>query len=115
MARNSLIHQILKNLFEHENFISNSEWTWIACKYSIETISSVVRNNLEFEQVQVVFVMQRNEPFHTMTLFVPALILTILAPIGLILPGKILQKCLYIMLQNIKSCKCIADLSIEMN
>ena len=32
--------------------------------------------------------MQRNEPFYTLTLFLPILILTVLAPIGLILPGK---------------------------
>ena len=32
--------------------------------------------------------MQRNEPFYTLTLFLPILILTVLAPIGLILPGR---------------------------
>ena len=32
--------------------------------------------------------MQRTEPFYTMTLFLPILMLTILAPVGLILPSK---------------------------
>ena len=31
--------------------------------------------------------MQRNAPFFTLTLFVPILLLTVLAPVGLILPG----------------------------
>ena len=31
--------------------------------------------------------MQRTDPFYTMTLFLPILMLTILSPVGLILPG----------------------------
>ena len=54
----------------------------------VQTVTSVVRNNLDFSQIVVDFKMQRTEPFYTMTLFLPVFILTILAPIGLILPGK---------------------------
>ena len=54
----------------------------------VTTVTSAVRNNLDFSQIVVVFNMQRNEPFYTLTLFLPILILTVLAPIGLILPGK---------------------------
>ena len=32
--------------------------------------------------------MQRNSPFFTLTVFVPILLLTVLAPVGLILPGN---------------------------
>ena len=74
---------------QHENFISNSEWNWKSYSYSVKTVKSVVRNNLEFSQLVINLHMQRNEPFYSLTLFVPILILTVLAPIGLILPGEI--------------------------
>ena len=34
------------------------------------------------------FEMYRNEPFFTLTLFLPIVVLTLLSPIGLILPGN---------------------------
>ena len=75
------------NRFEHENYLSNGEWTLKSYSYKVETVTSVVRNNLEFSELVITFEMQRNDPFFTMTLFVPIFILTVLAPIGLILPG----------------------------
>ena len=72
---------------QHENYVPSSEWNWLGCHYTISSTTSAVRNNLEFQQLVITFPMQRHDPFHTMTLFVPALILTILAPLGLILPG----------------------------
>ena len=76
------------NRHKHENYISNSEWNWKSYSYNVETVTSVVRNNLQFSQLVVTFDMQRNDPFFSLTLFVPILILTVLAPIGLILPGN---------------------------
>ena len=61
-----------------------SKWKLV----QVKTVTSVVRNNLDFSQIVVTFNMQRNEPFYTLTLFLPILILTVLAPIGLILPGR---------------------------
>ena len=58
---------------------------------SVRNITSTVRNNLNFSQIVVTFEMQRSHPFHTMTLILPILVLTILAPIGLILPGIFLN------------------------
>ena len=78
----------LLSLNKHENFVSNSEWDWKNYSYKIENVTSLVRNGLTFSQLIVDFEVKRNEPFYAMTLFVPMLILTSLAPIGLILPGK---------------------------
>ena len=58
---------------------------------SVRNITSAVRNNLDFSQILVTFEMQRSHPFHTMTLILPILVLTFLAPIGLILPGIFLK------------------------
>ena len=58
---------------------------------SVRNITSPARNNLNFSQIVVTFEMQRNHPFHTMTLILPILVLTILAPVGLILPGIFFQ------------------------
>lgn len=77
-----------RNRHKHENYISNSEWNWKSYSYNVETVTSVVRNNLQFSQLVITFDMQRNDPFFSLTLFVPILILTVLAPIGLILPGN---------------------------
>ena len=55
--------------------------------YSVQPVTSLVRNNLQFSQLVVTFDMQRNSPFFTLTVFVPILLLTVLAPVGLILPG----------------------------
>ena len=78
----------LLSLNKHENFVSNSEWDWKNYSYKIENVTSLVRNGLTFSQLIVDFEVKRNEPFYAMTLFVPMLILTSLAPIGLILPGE---------------------------
>ena len=34
------------------------------------------------------FNLRRNQPFYSLTLFIPILVLTLLSPIGLLLPGK---------------------------
>ena len=52
-----------------------------------------MRNNVQFEQLVINLEMQRNEPFYTLTLVLPILILAILAPTGLILPGTPQQQC----------------------
>ena len=81
----------LWNRRKHENYGPNSEWNWKSYSYNVETVTSLVRNNLQFSQLIVTFDMQRNDPFFSLTLFIPVLILTVLAPIGLILPGMILK------------------------
>ena len=35
------------------------------------------------------FNLRRNQPFYSLTLFIPILVLTLLSPIGLLLPGKL--------------------------
>ena len=77
----------LWNHNKHENFIPNSEWNWKSYSYYVEPVTSLVRNNLQFSQLVITFEMQRNDPFYTLSLFVPILLLTVLAPVGLILPG----------------------------
>ena len=82
------VAKMLTILEKHENFVSNSEWDWKNYSYRIENVTSLVRNGLTFSQLILDFEVKRNEPFYAMTLFVPMLILTSLAPVGLILPGK---------------------------
>ena len=44
----------------------------------------------KFSTLSIKLAMQRNEPYYSITLFIPILVMTLLAPIGLILPGTLL-------------------------
>ena len=76
----------------HENYISNSEWDWHGYSYRVVPVTSVSRNGQKFSKLIIDLNLQRNQPFYTLTLFVPILVLTILSPIGLILPGPFNQR-----------------------
>ena len=102
---------------QHENYISNSEWDWQSYNYEISPVTSVVRNGVKFSQERfwtygtkwfdpynkvrtnrdrffkifkftIDFDLRRNQPFYSLTLFIPILVLTLLSPIGLLLPGN---------------------------
>ena len=45
----------------------------------------------EFATLEITLVLKRNDPYYTLTWFVPIMVLTFLTPIGLILPGKYLM------------------------
>ena len=77
-----------KDTILHENFIGNSEWTWTGYSYHVKPVTSVSRNGQKFSKLIIDIHLQRNQPFYTLTLFVPILVLTILSPLGLILPGQ---------------------------
>ena len=49
-------------------------------------------NNESFSTLVVTLEMTRNDPFYTMTLFFPIIVLTLLSPIGLILPVEAGEK-----------------------
>ena len=76
----------------HENYISNSEWDWHGYSYQVIPVTSVSRNGQKFSKLIIDLNLKRNQPFYTLTLFVPILVLTILSPIGLILPGSFKQQ-----------------------
>ena len=45
----------------------------------------------EFATLEITLVLKRNDPYYTLTWFVPIMVLTFLTPIGLILPGEFLK------------------------
>ena len=72
----------------HERFLDNSEWSFLGYNYQIAKTQSLLHQNKEFSTIMIEFELRRNNPFYTLTLFFPIFILTLLSPIGLILPGK---------------------------
>ena len=52
----------------------------------------------EFATLEITLVLKRNDPYYTLTWFVPIMVLTFLTPIGLILPGQY-QKYIYFCLK----------------
>ena len=72
---------------QHERYMSNSEWDWYEYDYAITNDNSLIKNNKAFSTLGIHMKLKRNHPFYSLTLFVPMIVLTLLSPIGLILPG----------------------------
>ena len=65
----------------------NTEWEFFAFKIQeTQLVDQVAEKN--YSTIIIKFGFQRNSPYYTMTLIIPILVLTLLAPLGLILPGK---------------------------
>ena len=76
-------------LFLSQGFSVNSGPCAVENRSGTLSISVLMFSSQKFIMKFVVdFEVKRNTPFFSLTLFVPMLILTSLAPIGLILPGK---------------------------
>ena len=80
----------------HHEYLDNLEWQFRAYKFhldSSESITDTINNN--YSTLTVELVVRRNLPYYAITMFVPIFVMTVLSPIGLILPGRdfILKLC----------------------
>ena len=82
-----LTNELSMSLIRHELYMGNAEWEFLGYKYKVETLSSPVRS--DFSTLKLNIGLKRNSSFYSLTLFVPIMVLTILSPVGLILPGEI--------------------------
>ena len=55
--------------------------------FSVSNKASLI-NQKTFSQLSIRLALKRREPYYTLTLFVPILAMTLLAPIRLILPAE---------------------------
>ena len=73
----------------HHEYLDNLEWEFRAYKFhldSSESITDTINNN--YSTLTVEFRVRRNLPYYAITMFVPIFVMTVLSPIGLILPGR---------------------------
>ena len=64
----------------------NNEWSFESYSYRQSLVTDIIGRN-EFSILEVELTCRRNIGFYSMTLFIPVFLLTLLAPIGLILPA----------------------------
>ena len=76
---------------QHDQYMSNSEWVFLGYKYEVESVSSLL-NKKHFSMLRINFAVRRNEPYYSITMFIPILVMTLLAPLGLILPVEAGEK-----------------------
>ena len=67
--------------------MNNNEWRLFAYKEDIGTQKSFI-DQKRFSILTISLAVQRNRPYYELTLFVPILVMTLVSPIGLILPGE---------------------------
>ena len=73
-----------RKIIEHELLVSNAEWRFIGYKYKVKSLASTVRE--DFSTLQVKIGLKRNSSYYSLTLFVPIMVLTVLTPVGMIMP-----------------------------
>ena len=73
-----------RKIIEHELLVSNAEWRFIGYKYKVQSLASTVRE--DFSTLQVKIGLKRNSSYYSLTLFVPIMVLTVLTPVGMIMP-----------------------------
>ena len=76
-------HIAIKYKYHNEN----TEWEFFAFKIEETYLEDQVAEK-NYSTIIIKFGFQRNSSYYTMTLIIPILVLTLLAPLGLILPGK---------------------------
>ena len=72
---------------KYKYYNGNTEWNFFAYKIETGTLRDMVSKK-DYSAIDVKFGFQRNHPYYTMTLIIPIITLTLLAPLGLIIPGK---------------------------
>ena len=72
---------------KYKYYNGNTEWTFFAYKIEVGTLTDIVLKK-DYSAIDVKFGFERNSPYYTMTLIIPIITLTLLAPLGLIIPGK---------------------------
>ena len=81
------IWQILSGTFLLTSSSKKLITTFRRNSFSVSNKASLI-NQKTFSQLSIRLALKRQEPYYTLTLFVPILVMTLLAPIGLILPGE---------------------------
>ena len=76
---------------KYKYYAGNTEWEFFAYKVESTELEDIVGKK-NYSTLNIKFGFQRNSPYYTMTLIIPIIVLTLLAPIGLILPGSILSQ-----------------------
>ena len=72
---------------KYQYYNPNTEWNFFAYKVVRNELYDWV-NDAHVSTITVKFAFQRNSPYYTLTLIIPIVALTLLAPIGLIIPGN---------------------------
>ena len=70
----------------YKYYNENTEWKLFAFKVEHTQLEDFVGEK-NYSTIKIKFGFQRNSHYYTMTLIVPIMVLTLLAPIGLIIPG----------------------------
>ena len=70
---------------KHEQYTESAEWQLLGYKYNVQEVTSLL-NKKKFSSLHVNFMLKRNVPYYSLTMFIPILVMTLLAPIGLVLP-----------------------------
>ena len=79
---------------KHDQWSSNSEWVMLGYSYHIESVPSLL-NKKQFSTLHINFSLRRNEAYYSITMLVPILVMTMLSPLGLILPVEAGEKWVY--------------------
>ena len=82
--------QKLKAL-EYKYFNAHPGWSLIGVKVATDSLSDVVAK-ADYSTVTVSLAFRRNHQFYTLTLIVPIVVLTLLTPLGLIMPGTLVNE-----------------------
>ena len=72
---------------KYKYYNGNTEWNFFAYKVVKSELNDWV-GAANYSTITVKFAFERNSPYYTLTLIIPIVTLTLLAPIGLIIPGK---------------------------
>ena len=72
---------------KYQYYNPNTRWNFFAYKVVRNQLYDWV-NDAHVSTITVKFAFQRNSPYYTLTLIIPIVALTLLAPIGLIIPGS---------------------------
>ena len=71
---------------KYKYYSGNTEWEFFAYKIENDILYDHVVKK-KYSTINIKFGFQRHSTYYTMTLIIPIVALTLLAPIGLILPG----------------------------
>ena len=90
-ATNASDTETLMSAIESPFYDDNNEWAFVSYSYQQGTVVDLVAQK-EYSTLQITLTCRRNDGFYTITLFVPVALLTLLSPIGLILPTNTGEK-----------------------
>ena len=74
---------------KYKYYNGNTEWNFFAYRVVQSELYDWV-GAANYSTITVKFAFERNSPYYTLTLIIPIVTLTLLAPIGLIIPGMII-------------------------